>query len=177
MFLKYKPTWMVSSIYQITPEQLKKLGIKAVLTDLDNTLIAWNNPDGTPELRAWLEKMKEANIPVVVVSNNKASRVARAVKPFGLDFISRAMKPFGLGIRRAMKQLNLQPEQVIMVGDQLMTDIRASHAANIRSVLVKPIVKTDAWNTRINRMREKVVMNHLLKKHQDMIWKGAIENE
>ena len=87
------------------------------------------------------------------------------------------MKPFGLGIRRAMKQLNLQPEQVIMVGDQLMTDIRASHAANIRSVLVKPIVKTDAWNTRINRMREKVVMNHLLKKHQDMIWKGAIENE
>ena len=54
MFLKYKPTWMVSSIYQITPEQLKKLGIKAVLTDLDNTLIAWNNPDGTPELRAWL---------------------------------------------------------------------------------------------------------------------------
>ena len=77
MFLKYKPTWMVSSIYQITPEQLKKLGIKAVLTDLDNTLIAWNNPDGTPELRAWLEEMKEANIPVVVVSNNKASRVAR----------------------------------------------------------------------------------------------------
>ena len=166
MFLKYKPTWMVSSIYQITPEQLKKLGIKAVLTDLDNTLIAWNNPDGTPELRAWLEEMKEANIPVIVVSNNKASRVARAVKPFGLDFIS-----------RAMKQLNLQPEQVIMVGDQLMTDIRASHAAKVRSVLVKPIVKTDAWNTRINRMREKVVMNHLLKKHQDMIWKGEIENE
>ena len=177
MFLKYKPTWMVSSIYQITPEQLKKLGIKAVLTDLDNTLIAWNNPDGTPELRAWLEEMKEANIPVIVVSNNKASRVARAVKPFCLDFISRAMKPFGLGIRRAMKQLNLQPEQVIMVGDQLMTDIRASHAAKVRSVLVKPIVKTDAWNTRINRMREKLVMNHLLKKHQDMIWKGAIENE
>ena len=177
MLKRFIPTWKIESIYDLTPQEVKNHGIKAILTDLDNTLIAWNNPDGTPELRAWLEEMKEANIPVIVVSNNKASRVARAVKPFGLDFISRAMKPFGLGIRRAIRQLNLQPEQVIMVGDQLMTDIRASHAAKVRSVLVKPIVKTDAWNTRINRMREKVVMNHLLKKHQDMIWKGAIENE
>ena len=32
------------------PAQLKT-GIKAVLTDLDNTLIAWNNPDGTEELK------------------------------------------------------------------------------------------------------------------------------
>ena len=32
MFLKYKPTWMVSSIYQITPEQLKKLGIKETIS-------------------------------------------------------------------------------------------------------------------------------------------------
>lgn len=177
MFLKYKPTWMVSSIYQITPEQLKKLGIHAVLTDLDNTLIAWNNPDGTPELHAWLEEMKKAEIPVIVVSNNKSSRVARAVKPLGLTYISRAMKPFGWGILRALKQLNLHPDHVIMVGDQLMTDIRASHAANVRSVLVKPIVETDAWNTRINRMREKVVMKYLVKKHKDMIWKGAIVNE
>lgn len=33
------------------PRTIKKLGIKAVLTDLDNTLIAWNNPDGTEELK------------------------------------------------------------------------------------------------------------------------------
>ena len=33
--------------YQITPEQLKMHGFRAVLTDLvDNTLIAWNNPNG-----------------------------------------------------------------------------------------------------------------------------------
>ena len=54
MFSKYKPTWMIDAIYKITPAQLKKLGIKAVLTDLDNTLIAWNNPDGTEELKTWL---------------------------------------------------------------------------------------------------------------------------
>lgn len=174
MFLKYKPAWMIESIYQITPQQLKKYGIKAILTDLDNTLIAWNNPDGTEELKNWLAEMKKAKIPVIVVSNNKASRVARAVAPFELPFISRAMKPFGVGIKKALRTLNLAPTEVLMVGDQLMTDIRAAHAANVRSVLVKPIVQTDAWNTRINRWREKIVMRHLLKNHQDMTWRGEL---
>ena len=39
MLNKFKPTWMVESIYHITPEQIEKNGIKVVLTDLDNTLI------------------------------------------------------------------------------------------------------------------------------------------
>lgn len=51
MFSNYKPTWMVDAIYKITPSQLKAQGIKGILTDLDNTLIAWNNPDGTEELK------------------------------------------------------------------------------------------------------------------------------
>lgn len=174
MFSKYKPTWMVESIYQITPQQLKKHGIKAVLTDLDNTLIAWNNPDGTKELRNWLVAMKQADIPVIVVSNNKAPRVARAVASFDLPFISRAMKPFGYGIKKALATLNLLPNEVIMVGDQLMTDIRAAHAAKVRSVLVRPIVQTDAWNTRINRWREKIVMRHLLKNNPEMKWRGEL---
>ena len=59
MFANFRPTWMIESVYDLTPEQIKAHGIKAILTDLDNTLIAWNNPDGTPELKQWLELMKE----------------------------------------------------------------------------------------------------------------------
>ena len=101
MLDKYKPTWMVEAIYQITPEQLKMHGFRAVLTDLDNTLIAWNNPNGTKELIDWLKMMDDAGIPVVVVSNNKASRVAKALESFQLGFVARAMKPFAVGIKNA----------------------------------------------------------------------------
>lgn len=103
MFSNYKPTWMVDAIYKITPAQLKKLGIKAVLTDLDNTLIAWNNPDGTEELLDWILEMRNAGIPVVVVSNNNSERVARAVDKFELMYVARAMKPLALGINNAKK--------------------------------------------------------------------------
>ena len=77
---------MVEAVYDLKPDQLREHGIRAVLVDLDNTLIAWNNPDGTPELRAWLDEMTEADIPVVVVSNNKYERVERAVANFPCGF-------------------------------------------------------------------------------------------
>ncbi|MGM0215683.1 YqeG family HAD IIIA-type phosphatase [Enterococcus sp. AZ109] len=174
MLDKYKPTWMVDAIYQITPEQLQKQGVKAVLTDLDNTLIAWDNPDGTKELLDWLKVMDEANIPVVVVSNNKASRVARAVQQFRLDFVSRAMKPFSAGIKSAQQKLGVSSNEVIMIGDQIMTDIRGANAAGIRSVLVRPIVNTDGKSTQINRFFERKIMRYLLAKHPEMKWKSGL---
>ena len=65
---EFKPTWMVESIYSVSPEQLKAHGIRAVFSDLDNTLIAWNNPEGTPELHQWMAELKEAGIPLIVIS-------------------------------------------------------------------------------------------------------------
>ena len=52
----YKPDFAVEAAYDLTVADLKNKGIKAVLVDLDNTLIAWNNPDGTPEMRQWLHR-------------------------------------------------------------------------------------------------------------------------
>lgn len=174
MFAKFKPTWMVDAIYQITPQQLKDQGIKAVLTDLDNTLIAWNNPHGTEELRAWLQQMAQAEIPVVVVSNNNAQRVEKALAQLDLTYIARALKPFPRGINQAVARLQLDKESVVMVGDQIMTDIRAANAAGVRSILVRPVVASDGWNTRINRFFEGHIMAHLTKIHPEMIWRGDI---
>ncbi|WP_049098638.1 YqeG family HAD IIIA-type phosphatase [Enterococcus faecalis] len=175
MFSKYKPTWMIDAIYKINPAQLKKLGIKAVLTDLDNTLIAWNNPDGTEELKTWLLEMKNAGITVLVVSNNKDSRIKRVVEKFDLDYVARALKPTARGFKLAEKKLGLKPSEMLMVGDQIMTDIRGANAAGIRNVLVQPIVDTDGWNTRINRFFERKIMKYLSKKHPEMTWRGGLE--
>ncbi|MBF0844086.1 YqeG family HAD IIIA-type phosphatase, partial [Streptococcus danieliae] len=77
---QYKPDYTVEAVYDIAVEDLKKLGIEAVLVDLDNTLIAWNNPDGTPEMKDWLHQVQDAGIQIMVVSNNTKRRVTRAVE-------------------------------------------------------------------------------------------------
>ncbi len=175
MFSSYKPTWMIDAIYKVTPEQLKRHGIKAVLTDLDNTLIAWNNPDGTEELRQWLKEMKAAEIPVVVVSNNSAQRVERAIEKFDVDYVARALKPLAKGVNEACRKLNIEKEAIVMIGDQLMTDIKAANSAGIRSVLVRPVVETDSWKTQFNRFMERRVMKQLLKQDPEMKWQGELK--
>ena len=40
----YMPDFAVEAVYDLTVESLQKQGIKAVLVDLDNTLIACKTP-------------------------------------------------------------------------------------------------------------------------------------
>lgn len=159
---QYRPDFVLEKAYDVTVEDLAREGIQAVFVDLDNTLIAWNQPDGSPEMRQWLHGLRDAGIPVIVVSNNKYERVKRAVAPFGVDFEAFALKPFTLGIKRALKRVGLSPQQVLMIGDQLMTDIRAAKRAGLRSALVKPLVETDSINTQLNRWRERRMMKRLV---------------
>lgn len=170
----YLPDFAVEKAYDVTVASLKREGIKAVFVDLDNTLIAWNNPDGTPEMRQWLGELQQAGIRVVVISNNSYARVKRAVEKFGIDFESRSMKSFTLGIGRALKRFGIRKEEVVMIGDQLMTDIRAAHRAGIRSILVKPLIESDSWETQFNRWRERRMMKRIIAKYGPIDYKKEI---
>ena len=96
------------------------------------------------------------------------------MEKFGVDYIWRAMKPFAWGIKKALRLLDERPENVIMVGDQLMTDIRAAHRAGVRSILVKPLVESDAWSTQVNRWRERRVWSKLIKRDGEPVWKTRL---
>ena len=171
---KLQTRFAVEAAYDLTVADLKKQGIKAVLVDLDNTLIAWNNPDGTPEMRQWLHDLRDGGIRVIVVSNNSPKRVKRAVEKFDIDYEAWSLKPFTFGIDRALKRFHYEKNEVVMVGDQLMTDIRAAHRAGIRSILVKPLVEHDSIKTQINRARERRVMKQMAEKYGPIVYKKGI---
>lgn len=174
MLKSFKPTWMVESIYQITPEQLRKENIKAVLTDLDNTLIAWNNPEATEETIQWIQLMKENNIEVVILSNNTEKRVGKVASILELEFIPSALKPLQRGFKKALNTYPYSKDEWLMVGDQIITDIKGANHAGIKSVLVKPVMDSDAWNTRLNRFVELHIMNYLIKKDSEMKWRDGL---
>ena len=171
----FKPTWMVESIYTITPAQLEKNNIKAVVTDLDNTLIAWNHPEATEESILWIKEMKQAGIPVVLLSNNSEERVKVVADILELDYIPRGLKPSRRGLRKAQDILGLPKEEIVMVGDQVMTDVLSANRFGVKSVLVKPILASDALNTKFNRFIELKVMNGLIKSNPEMKWGDSLD--
>ncbi|PJH64016.1 HAD hydrolase-like protein, partial [Salmonella enterica] len=65
---------------------------------------------------------------------------------------------------------------ILIVGDQILTDIIGANNIGIESVLVKPIMNSDAWNTRINRFIELRIMKLVLKKDPKMKWSRSLND-
>ncbi|BDR56224.1 YqeG family HAD IIIA-type phosphatase [Xylocopilactobacillus apis] len=166
----YYPTWKAHSITDLDPISLKARGIKGVISDLDNTLVAWDLKDSDLVAKRWINSLKDASIPLIIVSNNNPERVEKAVSGLGVPFIAFSLKPSSIGIKKALKELNLSKKDVILVGDQVLTDLFAGFFSNIKTVLVDPLVETDHWNTKINRFFEKPFMNRI-KKAKGIEWK------
>ena len=167
MFKRFLPNRMLKDIYLLTPEYLKAQGIKGMITDLDNTLIRFDAPDATPELSAWFQSFLDAGIQVVVCSNNSEARVSAFAKQVDLPFVSKARKPLVKGFKRASKLMNLPANEVVVVGDQLMTDVFGGNRGGFHTILVQPLATTDEWKTYLNRRMEKVIMGYF--KRQELL--------
>lgn len=164
MYKLFLPSEFVTSVFEITPEKLQKLGIRGLITDLDNTLIEWNREDATEEIAQWMKLMRDAGIQIIIASNNKEARVKRFAEPLNIPYIYRAKKPLGHAYLAALKQLNLKNNEVAMIGDQLLTDILGAKRLNLYTFLVRPVAESDGFVTLFNRFIERRVFNTLKRK-------------
>ncbi len=168
MYQKFVPSQYVKTVFDITPDMLLKKNIRGIITDLDNTLVEWDRPEATPMLIDWLRSMKDAGIQVVIVSNNNELRVKSFADPLGIPFIYQARKPMGRAFRKALKLMNVSREQVVVIGDQMLTDIFGGNLNKLHTILVLPVAKSDGFFTRFNRLVERRIMKRLRDKGQIM---------
>ncbi|HJV17334.1 MAG TPA: YqeG family HAD IIIA-type phosphatase [Bacillales bacterium] len=165
MLKQFLPDEHVKSILEITPEHLQKLGIKGIITDLDNTLVEWDRPSATPQLIKWFEDMKRNQIQVTIVSNNRSrTRVKIFSDPLGIPFIFQAKKPMGQAFRKAISKMNLKKEETVVIGDQLLTDVLGGNRGGFHTILVVPVAQTDGFFTKFNRFVERRLLNWFRKK-------------
>lgn len=164
MITKFLPDQHVKSVFDISPQKLKSRGIKAIITDLDNTLVEWDRPNATPKLIKWFEDMKKNNIMITIVSNNNEERVKAFSEPHGIPYIFQARKPMGRAFRKALTQMDVKKEEVVVIGDQLLTDVFGGNRSGIHTILVVPVAKTDGFITKFNRQIERIILNWFRKK-------------
>ncbi len=158
------PDEYVNSVLDITPEKLQQQGIRGIITDLDNTLVEWDRADATDELVKWFESMHEAGIRIIIASNNNEERVKHFAEPHGIPFIHRAKKPLGGAYYAALVQLRLRRHEVVMLGDQLLTDVMGAKRQKLYTILVRPVAQSDGLVTKFNRFVERRVFNDLKRK-------------
>lgn len=150
------PTWTINSVYSIDSSDLKKYNIDAVIIDLDNTLIAWNEREHTQEMADWVSHMSDEGIGIYLLSNNNYKRVVKVTEALNLNFKAGALKPFRHSFTHAINELKVEHDKVVVIGDQIITDIIGANRSKLRSILVKPIAQNDIIFTKLNRQLEKI---------------------
>ena len=155
MAKRFIPTYTKNDVYQITPEFLKETGTDALILDLDDTLVEHNCTDFPATLSGWIKTMRDSNISLVILSNNKKKRIAPLAAQLNIRFIHRGLKPMTVGYSRALVALGVPKERTLAVGDQLFTDIWGANRAGIRSLLVNPVSDKATFFIRLKRRLEK----------------------
>ena len=150
---------------KITVDFLLENNIKAVILDIDNTLEPYENAVPGSRVKEWLSSLSQSGISCAFVSNNGKERVETFNAQLNLPAFYKAGKPFAKNIRKAMLVLSANPENTVMLGDQILTDVWAARNAGIRAFLVPPIKdKTDLF-TRFKRLLEKPALKKYAKIH------------
>ncbi|MHB9145136.1 MAG: YqeG family HAD IIIA-type phosphatase [Symbiobacteriia bacterium] len=163
------PTWYVESIYDLDLDKLWERGIRGIITDLDNTLVAWNAPDPDERLLAWVKGVRERGIAVCIASNNGHLRVEAFAAHLDVPFLAKVRKPLRRGLQAAMDLLGTDATSTVLLGDQIFTDVLGGNRLGLPTVLVRPISQREFFGTRIVRRVERVVLGIL--RHQGKLLK------
>ncbi len=138
MFRKLYPDVYVESPYEIDYESLYADGYRGLLYDIDNTLVTHGAP-ATPRAVALFARLREIGFSCCFISNNGEDRVRMFNEEIHAQYTFRAHKPVADGYVHAMELMGTTPENTIMIGDQIFTDVWGANRAGLPVILVRSI--------------------------------------
>lgn len=155
---KYIPDYYYKSIFDIDFLKYYDRGIRLIFLDIDNTIGKYTEKDPSNEIIELLKEITKIGFEVIIVSNNYKKRIKRFCKPLKLKYVFSALKPWKIAYKRGLKlaEKKYSKNQIVAIGDQLMTDIKGANKMGFYTILVKPLErKSDVITTKINRFFEK----------------------
>jgi len=160
------PDIYINNVKEIDIKLLERYKIKGLILDIDNTLIDYDkNP--LPGIEKWCNELKRQGIKMCILSNtNKVHKVKKIADMLNLEYKYFAHKPSKKGFSKAIKMLDLPPENIAAVGDQVFTDVWGGNRSNMLTILTKPIDKRDILLTRLKRPFEKIIIKMYVKKEE-----------
>lgn len=159
------PDGYFRTVTDITAEELKSRGIRAVLSDIDNTLVPYEEPVPTMEISGWIASLREAGITVGLISNNDPMRVDVFNRQMGLFARAKAGKPSARVLREFLAETKAEKKETILIGDQIFTDVLCARFGGVNVLLVPPIRDKKTLFFRFKRALEKPFMRAYKKKN------------
>jgi len=152
------PDEYIKSVYDINLDELKKRGIKLIVFDIDNTLKTYDETIPSSKNKDFFELIKSKGMDVCFLSNGRKKRVKKYNEDINFMAIHCALKPLPYNLKKILKYNKVSEEEVVIVGDQIFTDVIAGKLSNVGTILVEPIKPKNTLIEKFKRMLEKHVL-------------------
>lgn len=157
---KLRPDIYKNKIDDINFKHLKENGIKLLLIDMDNTVLKYKEQSIDLEVKETIEELKKS-FQVLLFSNGSKHRVKTISETISVPYVSSALKPCKRKFLKVFKEYKVDPCEVAIIGDQLLTDIKGGNKVGITTILLCPLAEEENFFSRMNRKREQKIFKKM----------------
>ena len=139
------PSMKFNNVTNINLEVLKKLkseyGIGGLIIDVDETLRT--NGKHIPECnKKWLEYMKK-EFKICVVSKGYDEKVKQLLEQMNIKYNGFHIISKRKSFKEAAEEMGLEPENVLVIGDDAISDIYAGNKCGMLTAIVEQVIEEE----------------------------------
>lgn len=127
------------SIYEVDYKKWKEAGIKVISFDIDDTITAWETRDVVEAAKQHMEKLKQMDFTVLLLTNAADDVGKRFGEALGIDYIAKAGKPSIAGFQAIQDYYKVTSSQMAHVGNSQMKDVVGGNTFGVCTCLVRNI--------------------------------------
>lgn len=163
---RFSPSASIERVEDVDLGALKASGKRLVLLDVDNTLLPWRGTDVPASVLAWLEAGRAMGLEFCILSNTRhPDRLKDLGDKMAVPFIRAKFKPSRQMYFMALEKYAATPEETVMVGDQLLTDVFGANRSGIDAIWIKPVATREFVGTRLVSRNIERIIGRLLHNH------------
>jgi uncharacterized protein len=164
IFHRFVPAHAVNTLVDIDLKKLWDGGKRLIMLDVDHTIVKWKAEEFAEPVLQWIAEAKKLGFDLCIISNTRRpARLGRLSKILEIETVKGKFKPSAEMFHLALAKFNRKPEEAVMIGDQMMTDILGANRAGINAIWVKKMDGKEFVGTKVNRFVERILRSVIYK--------------
>lgn len=161
--MKFKPDMYKKNIYEINYDKLKKMEIKYLFFDVDNTLFSYLESKPTKENKQLFNKLKQMGFECFLFSNSHNKRIKPLSEHLNVKVYTKSMKPLKKNYKKVLKLY--KKEECAFIGDQIMTDVIGAKRNGFFVIFIDRVNEYEPIYTKFWRFFEGIILKKYERKN------------
>jgi HAD superfamily phosphatase (TIGR01668 family) len=164
------PDFIAPSVAEIDFPFLYRMGIRGCFIDLDGTIVERGKHEIGDELS---QILADQPLTVFLATNRPKGRSLQDLKErthaqHVIHPASVRGKPFKAYYRAALRQVELEPAQAVMVGDRYLQDVVGANRAGLYTVMVHKFGRAEAFDDKLQSRVDAFFLRRFAGRYEDI---------